>query len=153
MRPKLPETSPITSFKGPWTKLSNFSVCSVWFERHMYPSTEHAYQAAKFLDEDIQQKIRNLPTANAAKKAGRQKGIRPDWDTVKVDIMRGLLREKFSQEPEKQVLLSTGERELVEGNWWGDTFWGVCEGKGENWLGRLLMEVRNDLRNGTTWEK
>ena len=119
----------------------------------MYPSTEHAYQAAKFLDEDIQQKIRNLPTANAAKKAGRQKGIRPDWDTVKVDIMRGLLREKFSQEPEKQVLLSTGERELVEGNWWGDTFWGVCEGKGENWLGRLLMEVRNDLRNGTTWEK
>jgi predicted NAD-dependent protein-ADP-ribosyltransferase YbiA (DUF1768 family) len=62
--------------------------------------------------------------------------------------MRELLREKFWQEPERSVLLATGDVELIEGNWWGDQFWGQCPvGKGENWLGRLLMELRRDLRS------
>lgn len=122
----------------------------------MYPSTEHAYQAAKFKHAIHQQEIRNAPTPNAAKKMARQlekAGYRrKDWDEVKVGIMRELLWEKFSQLPEKQILLSTGNEELVEGNWWGDTFWGQCPvGTGENWLGKLLMETRAKLQEvGTT---
>ena len=117
----------------------------------MYPSTEHAYQAAKFLDPEHQKQIRDAPTANVSKKIARdleKAGYRrKDWDEVKVEIMRGLLREKFSQEPEKLVLLATGDEELVEGNWWNDRFWGQCPiGTGENWLGRLLMELRKDIR-------
>lgn len=137
----------ITEFRGQWTKLSNYSLCSVWFDGHIYNSVEHAYQAAKTLDENERRHIRHLASPNQAKKAGRDATIRPDWDDVKVDIMRQLLEEKFSQEPERSVLLSTGNAELVEGNWWGDQFWGQCPvGVGQNWLGRLLMEIRENLR-------
>jgi predicted NAD-dependent protein-ADP-ribosyltransferase YbiA (DUF1768 family) len=66
---------------------------------------------------------------------------------VKVQIMRDLLVEKFSQEPERSILLATGDEELVEGNWWHDTFWGQCPvGHGENMLGKLLMELREAIR-------
>jgi predicted NAD-dependent protein-ADP-ribosyltransferase YbiA (DUF1768 family) len=71
--------------------------------------------------------------------------IRSDWDEVKVEVMRALVRIKFSTDLQPH-LLSTGEAELVEGNWWGDQFWGVCDGKGENWLGRILMETRAAFR-------
>ena len=142
--------APITSFKGTWTRLSNYSLCSVWFDGHIYSSTEHAYQAAKFLEEDKRTEIRHLATPNQAKKAGKGPGVREDWEQVKVSVMRQLLEEKFKQEPEKQVLLATGDRELVEGNWWGDRFWGQCPiGEGQNWLGRLLMETRTKIREGT----
>ena len=119
----------------------------------MYPSVEHAYQAAKFLDLTHQQEIRNVATPNQSKKVARKLEAagyrRKDWDEVKVNIMRGLLREKFSQLPEQLVLFATENEELVEGNWWGDKFWGQCPiGVGENWLGKLLMELRTDLRNG-----
>jgi ribA/ribD-fused uncharacterized protein len=140
-------TNAITEFRGAYTRLSNYAICSVWFDGHIYNSVEHAYQAAKSLDEDERRAIRHLPTANQAKKAGRRVTIRPDWEAVKVEIMRGLLREKFAQEPDRTVLLGTGRRELVEGNWWGDRFWGQSPlGNGENWLGRLLMEIREELR-------
>ena len=67
-------------------------------------------------------------------------------EDIKIPLMRSLLREKFVQEPERSILLATGDEELIEGNWWHDTFWGQCPlGTGENWLGRLLMEVRADL--------
>jgi predicted NAD-dependent protein-ADP-ribosyltransferase YbiA (DUF1768 family) len=66
---------------------------------------------------------------------------------VKVDVMRDLIAQKFAVGSElADRLLATGDQELVEGNTWGDTFWGVCDGVGENWLGRLLMERRAALR-------
>lgn len=137
----------IIAFNGPWTKLSNFSICSVWFEGHMYTSVEHAYQAAKSLDDEVRSIIRNLPTPNAAKKKGQTIGLRPDWEEVKLEIMEKLLREKFSQLPERDILLSTGDEILVEGNWWNDKFWGQSPvGVGENHLGRLLMKIRTELR-------
>lgn len=69
-----------------------------------------------------------------------------DWDGRKVAIMRGLLREKFAPGSELAArLLATHPRALVEGNDWGDRFWGVCRGQGENWLGRLLEQVRDEL--------
>ena len=63
-----------------------------------------------------------------------------------MDIMRRLLKQKFSYSGLKMLLLSTGNDKLVEGNTWGDHFWGACNGHGENWLGKLLMEIRSELR-------
>ena len=137
----------INEFRGKWTKFSNYSLCSVWFEGHIYNTVEHAYQAAKSLDETVRQNIRHLPTPNQAKKAGKEVNLRPDWESVKISIMIELLNQKFSQEPEKSILLSSGEEELVEGNWWGDRFWGQCPvGNGRNELGKLLMQIRSELR-------
>lgn len=139
--------SEISTFRGKWTRLSNFAICSIWYEGHIYPSVEHAYQGAKTLDLEERRKIRNLATPNQAKKEGKKVHIREDWETIKIDIMASLLREKFSQEPDRGLLVSTGNANLIEGNWWGDTFWGQCPlGIGENWLGRLLMSIRSEIK-------
>lgn len=137
----------ITEFRGQWTKLSNYSGCTIWFEGHIYHSVEHAYQAAKSTNDEVRQMIRHLPTANQAKQAGKKVLLRPDWNEVKISIMKDLLIAKFSQTPEKEILLLTGNEELIEGNWWGDRFWGQCPvGNGLNHLGRLLMQIRDELR-------
>lgn len=139
----------ITSFRGRWAKLGNYSPCIVFYEGHAYPSVEHAYQAQKTTNPLLQKAVREQPTPATAKRLARSFELRPDWDEVKIPIMRHLLREKFVQEPERSILLSTGNEELVEGNWWGDRFWGQSPvGDGENWLGRLLMEVREELLSG-----
>lgn len=139
----------ISSFRGEWTRLSNYSLCSVWFDGHIYSSVEHAYQAAKTLDDKERVGIRHIPTPNQAKKLGRKVTIRSDWEDIKVDIMRELLKEKFAQKPERDILISTGNEELIEGNWWGDRFWGQSPlGNGKNWLGTLLMEIREQINQG-----
>lgn len=138
---------PITCFRGKWAKLGNYSPCLVFYDGHAYNSVEHAYQAQKSLDPAIQKMIRDAATPAQAKKLARSVKIREDWDEVKVPLMRELLKEKFAQEPERSTLLSTGDEELVEGNWWHDRFWGQCPiGNGLNWLGKLLMEIRVDLK-------
>ena len=72
-----------------------------------------------------------------------------DWDTYKkFMLMKRLLKMKFAIPELKEMLLATGDEELVEGNYWHDTIWGVCDGVGENHLGKMLMEIREDLRNG-----
>lgn len=140
----------ITAFRGRWTKFSNYSLGVVFYKGHAYQSVEHAYQAQKSLDPAIQKMIRDQPTPATSKKIARAVLLRPDWDDVKLGIMLDLLREKFSQEPERSILLSTGHEDLVEGNWWHDIFWGQCPvGTGENWLGRLLVKVRSELRADT----
>ena len=137
----------IDSFRGQWTPLSNYALCSVWFEGHIYNSVEHAYQAAKTLSDADRLAIRHAPTPNQAKKLGRLVPLRSDWDTLKLVVMEQLLREKFAQAPFQMTLLDSGTAELVEGNWWGDCFWGQCPvGQGENHLGRLLMKLRTELR-------
>jgi ribA/ribD-fused uncharacterized protein len=85
-------------------------------------------------------------TAGAVKRLGRKMVLRDDWEEVKVDIMRDLLIQKFSQQPFRRLLLATGDSYLEETNTWNDTFWGVCNGKGKNQLGILLMEIRSYLR-------
>lgn len=136
----------ITMFRGRWAKLGNYSPCLVFYGSHAYQSVEHAYQAQKSLDPAVREMIRHAASPAVAKQLARKVVLRPDWDDVKVDLMRGLLREKFAQEPERAVLISTGDALLVEGNWWGDVFWGQCPlGNGLNMLGRLLMETRAEL--------
>lgn len=83
-----------------------------------------------------------------AKRLGGRIPIRHDWEQVKLDVMEAILRDKFTRHHDLQAwLLDTGNRELVEGNTWGDRFWGVCGGVGENHLGRLLMKIRAELRS------
>lgn len=135
----------ISSFTGDYRFLSNFYPCLVSYEGINYPSVEHAYQAAKSLDREVRRRIAKLPAANQAKMAGAVVHIRLDWDQVKLQIMEDLLRIKFSSPKMAHQLLDTRDHDLVEGNTWGDRFWGICNGKGENHLGRLLMKVRQDL--------
>ena len=73
--------------------------------------------------------------------------LRPNWEEKKVSIMREIVLAKFTQNEELgRKLVKTGSAVLQEGNYWGDTFWGICKGKGGNWLGRILMEVREELQ-------
>lgn len=91
--------------------------------------------------------IANAPTPGKAKFFGRRLNLRPDWKIVRIDIMHDALEEKFKDSNLSNLLLATGDEELIEGNYWNDTYWGVCNGVGENHLGKLLMEIRNDLKN------
>lgn len=132
----------IDSFTGQYRFLSNFYPAWVHYKGIDYPSVEHAYQAQKTDIPSEQVAISKLSTPAQAKRMGRQVKWRRDWDKVKVGVMRDLLQIKFAQQELLQKLLATGDEQLVEGNWWGDRFWGVCHGEGQNMLGKLLMEVR-----------
>ena len=144
---------PIDDFGGDNRFLSNFAMAPVTLDGVEYPSVEHAYQAAKTLDAGERQMILQASTPALAKKMSRKLSRRPDWPEVKVDIMRELLRQKFQGHPDlRELLVATGEAELVEGNTWHDNFWGSCRcskcatSPGQNWLGRLLMEMREQLK-------
>ena len=80
--------------------------------------------------------------------AGRRITLRPGWDTLRLDVMRGIVRQKFRDPVLAARLLATGAAHLEEGNTHGDRFWGTVNGQGENWLGRILMEVRSELQAG-----
>ena len=143
----------IDSFSGTWGFLSNFAPCDVWLDGVKYTSVEIAYQAAKTLILKQREKfLLNGVTPAMAKKMGRGLKLRPDWEEVKVGIMRDLLMQKFNPTILRRKLIATFQAELIEGNFWGDTFWGVCRGVGENWLGKLLMEVRKHYGSGGTYE-
>lgn len=90
-------------------------------------------------------------TPAIAKRLGRKVRMRADWDEAKYDVMRSVVRAKFSDPEMARLLLATGDEELVEFNIWGDVVWGQCADStwkwvGQNWLGKLLMELRIDLR-------
>lgn len=136
----------IDSFQGEHRFLSNFWPATVWFEGFTYASVEHAYVAAKTLDQAERMIICQMASPGAAKRYGRKLALRPDWETVKVQIMDDLLRRKFEHPELRQKLIDTGDdTPLIEGNTWGDTFWGVCNGVGQNMLGTLLMTIRAEL--------
>ena len=132
----------IDSFSGPYRWLSNFWTALVVLDGVTYPTVEHAYQAAKTLDLAARAGF-TAGSAGEAKRLGRTVTIRPDWDAVKLSVMEDLVRQKFSDSSLRALLLATAPHELVEGNWWGDRFWGVCKGSGENHLGKILMRVRD----------
>jgi len=114
---------------------------------HWYPSVEHAYQAAKCAKLRDAAIIRQCDSAGMAKRLGKEVELRPDWPKIKLEIMADLLWQKFVLNPELRArLLTTGDRELIEGNTWGDTYWGKCNQVGENHLGRLIMRLRDFAR-------
>lgn len=140
----------INSFQGEYFFLSNFFYSPFEFDGEIYATVEHAFQAAKTFDTEQRQSIRLSASPAQAKQMGRAVQLRPDWEQVKFDIMLALLRLKFSQADLRQKLLDTGDSELIEGNTWGDKVWGCVSYKGQwigrNHLGKLLMQVRADIR-------
>lgn len=137
----------IDRFDGEFRWLSNFSPHDVEWEGEVYPTVEHAFQAAKTHNPTSRELIRCAPTPSKAKYLGRRVTLREDWDEVRLEIMMRLVVEKFDRHPDlAHKLRATGHQALVEGNTWGDTFWGVYEGNGKNWLGLILMWVRAQLR-------
>lgn len=136
----------INGFFGDFRFLSNFYPAIVIYEGRAYPTLEHAYQAAKTLDEEERKKICYAKTPKDAKALGYKVKLRPDWDKVRVCIMRELLEKKFSLDEFKRALQMTKGMKLIKRNNWGDVVWGVCNGVGENLLGRLLMEIRDGER-------
>jgi ribA/ribD-fused uncharacterized protein len=154
----------IDSFRGNYSFLSNFYLLPspIRYCGIDYPRVENAYQAAKFLSRaGVNAGIREafaLMTAVEAKQKGGLNGpythlLRHDWEDVKVDVMRNLLKKKFEDKELRGKLLLTGQHELVEGNTWHDLWWGCCNckrhhGEGENQLGKLLMDIRKQIREG-----
>ena len=138
----------IDKFRGDYAFLSNFAECKVFYNGLKFPSVEHAFQAAKSIDIKEQEIFAKLELPAEAKRLGGQIQLRKDWESVKVKIMEDLLRQKFNQEPYKELLLRTKDYELIEGNTWNDRFWGVCNGTGRNMLGELLMKIRDELWEG-----
>ena len=120
------------------------------FEGDIYRTLEHAYQAAKTHDPDERRKIREEERTGKAKQMGKRVTMREDWEQIKVKVMRELLKKKFENPQFRKLLLDTYPHELIEGNNWGDTYWGKCNGHGKNMLGTLLMQIRSELR-GEGW--
>lgn len=126
--------------------LSNLHRSPFIYKGKIWQTSEHAYQAMKTKDEDEQEHVRSQTTPGRAKRAGQKVTLRDDWEDVKVGIMKDILREKFSDPKLQGLLLKTDPKPLVEINYWGDRFYGVCEGKGFNVLGQILMEIREELK-------
>src|SRR2546429_1805246 len=110
----------ITAFRGQYRWLSNFWLDDVIYQKKVYPSVEHAYQAAKASDPRIQEQIRRAPTPGDAKRLGRQIPLKPGWDEFRLGIMEMLLHRKFiAGSPLGNRLIETYPEELIEGNTWG----------------------------------
>ncbi len=142
--------------------LSNFHVAKpIAYDGQLWKTTEHAFQAMKTLSHAHRKRVRLAKGPGAAKGLGQRLAFErygvamvPDWESAKYRVMLDLLRIKFRQPTMRTLLLSTGTAELIEGNTWGDTCWGVEYyprqngrlGVGENHLGRQLMRVRGEVR-------
>jgi ribA/ribD-fused uncharacterized protein len=143
----------IRSFRGENGYLSNMFSCSVTVGGLTYRCAEAAFQAQKTLNPDERAVFANFDGPQA-KKYGRKVTLRSDWEQVKVGVMHDVVLAKFQQNPALAAqLIATGDADLVEGNSWGDTFWGVDNTRGgSNELGKILMAVRNTLRASANTE-
>lgn len=126
--------------------LSNMYPCKITYSGHTFKSSESAFQAQK----DLSRVAEFEPLeGRESKRLGRKVKMRPDWESVKLDIMKEILKVKFS-DPDLAKKLIAVKEPIVEENTWHDTFWGVCDGKGQNHLGKLLTEIREELmKEGT----
>lgn len=153
---------PILRFSGEHRFLSNFSPAKVFVtfvhegQRYEFqmPSVENAFQASKidpkhFDRVKITESFRHL-SAKDSKEKGGYLPLRGDWNQIRLQVMYRLVKQKFTLTPILgDLLIETGDAELVESNWWRDRFWGVdLEGVGENHLGKTLMLVRSELQRG-----
>lgn len=134
----------IRSFSGPHAFLSNFYPAPVQWRGIVVPTVEHGYQASKCALHSHGLNVARQLTPTNAKKAVRSFGvpIRSDWDSIKLVVMWELLIQKFCIPELSDMLVATAKCKLVEENTWGDTYWGICNGRGFNHLGQLLMVIR-----------
>ncbi len=132
----------INRFRGEYYFLSNMYESPIYAGGMKFRCAEALYQMFKTTDPDLRKQFTSL-NGFEAKRLGRQIKIRDDWDSIKLDVMRYVVAKKFKDPNLRAMLRNTGNEELIEGNDWKDTFWGVCNGRGENWLGKILMEERD----------
>lgn len=136
----------INSFKGKYYFLSNFYSAPVTYDGLTFQNNEAAFQAAKCINPELRKQFINL-NPSEAKRSGRRVKLRSDWEQVKVVIMRDICKAKFEQNEDlRQQLIATGSEPLEEGNTWGDRIWGTVNGVGQNHLGKILMQIRNEYR-------
>ena len=143
--------APIRCFDGEYSFLSNFYEAPVAYGGLTYPTSESAYQAQKTLSDEERVKFTSIPPGKA-KRFGNKVTLRPDWNEVKLGLMEEIVRAKFTQNPDiAERLLTTGDREIVEGTVWHDVYWGIdlATGQGENHLGKILMQIRWELKKGS----
>lgn len=146
------DANTIDNFHGEHIWLSNFYPVQIILEEPWpYASVEHAYMSQKSQEPDWKRFCRDTKKASVVKAASYEIKLRGDWDRIKEDVMRTCLLQKFS-EPGSDLyakLLGTDNKTLIEGNTWHDTFWGVdtATGKGQNKLGKMLMEIRSQLKH------
>jgi ribA/ribD-fused uncharacterized protein len=146
----------IGPFINEYRFLSNFDSSWIDYKNHSYSTVEHAFQASKAISESDREWVASAASPGSAKRRGSPRGengrvitLRSDWNEIRVNVMLELVRIKFAILDLRAKLLATGEEELVEVNWWHDT-WGVENGIGENHLGKILMQVRWEINNETT---
>ena len=142
----------ITSFSGQYSFLSNFYLQRILYDGNWFPSVEHAFQSMKMLpaervNSNINFRAFQSPsvTPGQAKRLGRKVTMRADWDEIRQIVMETLVSKKFDYMDLRALLIETSPAELIEGNTWNDTFWGVCNGVGENHLGKILMKRRDEI--------
>ena len=136
----------IKEFSGKYFFLSNFYEVIVTIDGFTFVNSEAAFHAFKCLERRGEFTFLG---PKEAKRLGRSVKLRPDWEQVKDDVMRKVVRAKFTQHEElKRMLLETGDAILEEGNTWHDKYWGVdsVTREGKNMLGKILMEIRDELR-------
>lgn len=136
---------------GPYGAFSNFATYGFDLEGKHWPTSEHYFQAQKFAGTAHEEEIRQAPTARRAAAMGRQRWrpLRGDWEDVKLRVMRRAIRSKFMNYPDLlALLLSTDDEDIVEATK-ADGYWGCgSDGRGQNMLGKLLMELRAECRTG-----
>lgn len=143
----------IEQFTDKYKWLSNFAPYDnlLEYENISYATVEHFYVAMKTKDFDARKKIAATRNPGNVKRIGRQLVLRNDWDKIKENVMRHGLNHKFSKNNPRyrKLLIDTGDKHIQEGNYWGDTYWGVSlqSGKGQNKLGLMLMFIRNNINN------
>lgn len=135
----------IDKFYREYAFLSNFYQSPMEINGIIYPTNEHFFQATKMTNLNDHNVIVSCSSPGQAKRIARSLPKRPDWEKVRDNFMLFGLRMKFQIPKLKEKLIETGDAELIEGNSWGDTYWGVCKGVGQNRLGGLLMQVRGEL--------
>lgn len=136
----------IDNFDGQYEFLSNFYKSPFVFTGIKFFSVEHAFQCYKTIKNEDFNYVYESRNSYEAKKRGKSIKLREDWESVKILIMEKLVFSKFNQNYEiYDKLIKTYPKILIEGNTWGDRFWGICNHSGENMLGRILMKIRDEL--------
>lgn len=135
----------VKGFRGEYRWLSNFYKSPVTLWGVKFDTVEQAYQASKCSNRSDWDMMTGCKTPGDAKRKGRLITIRPDFESIKMDIMHQLLVLKFSDPYFKNKLIRIKDYYIEETNWWGDTYWGVCNGVGENNLGKLIMKIAKAL--------
>ena len=143
----------IYKFADKYEFLSSFYSVNIRLNSKEYKTVEHAYQSNKTKDESEHEWVRNAPTASKAKSFGKKVRERKNWNDIKYRLMLKLVRMKFKHPELREMLLETGNEEIVEGNYWHDNSFGNCtcskceKIEGENHLGKILMKVRQEIKD------